>query len=384
MRGYLFLRGSMDEKKKLLFVIENSGYGGGERSFAQLLRGLSPGRWELFCASRPEGRFYSEVRDVCRFLPLDLGRRFDPFNICRLRRLLRDNAIDIVHSQGARADFFCGLAARGTGALAVATAAAPVDVFDVGPVRKTLYRSLYAYAARRFSACITVSEPLAAMLRRYFPSVDVIPNGVDLSEFSPDRFDAGPVIERFGLRGKLVLGAVGRLEKEKGHACLLEALAAALRAAPELRGRMVCLIAGAGSQERQLRKMAEGLGLKDSVVFCGEVAGTRDLLGAVDIFIMPSLSEGQPLALLEAMAMGKPVIASDIPGISGTAAGGSEAVLVPPGNAASLAAAIGNMAGDIPAALALGRGARLKACSYSLDAFVGAHEAFYGRLCGGR
>jgi glycosyltransferase involved in cell wall biosynthesis len=375
----------MADKIKLLFVIENACYGGGEKVFSLLIRALPPEKFDIFCAALPEGRFHEEVKDRCRFLPLDLRDRFDFFNIGRLRKFILENRIDLAHSQGARADFFCALAASGTPAKALATVAMPVEGFDVGLFKKFSYRALNAFAARRTAAAITVSETLAAGLRGKYAEVGLIPNPVDLAEFSPSNFDAGPLLERFGLRGRVVLAALGRLEWQKGYPHLLAALKLVFEREPALKEKLICAVGGAGSLEAKLKKLAAAAGLSTSVVFCGDIPGARDFLGAADIFIMPSLREGQPLALLEAMAMAKPVIATDIPGIRDTAAAGTEAELVPPADPKALAAAILKLLHDMPAALAMGARARARAERYGLPAYVAAHENFYLKLLrGGR
>ncbi len=373
----------MDRKLKILLVIENSCYGGGERTFSMLIRGLPPERFGLYCASLPSGRFYEETKDRCRFLPLDLTRRFRPGNIPLLRRLIADNGIDIVHSQGARADFYSALAASKTGAKAAATVAMPVDGFDVNFFRKRAYSVLAALAARRTAAAITVSKELRTRLEGRYPGVELIPNPVDLSMFDPGNFDATSVMDRFGLKGKLVLGALGRLEWQKGYPFLLSALKLLLAREPALSGKLVCLIAGSGSLEARLKELAEEEGIFSNVVFCGEVTEVRDFLGALDIFVMPSLLEGQPLALLEAMAMERPIVASDIPGISGTVTSGSTALLVTPGDAQALAGGLSKLIGDRAFALRLGRGARAAAGKSGLPAYLASHERFYQRLARG-
>ena len=374
----------MTPKIKLLFVIENSSYGGGEKTFSLLIRNLPPAKFELFCASLPRGRFYDETKAHCSFLPLDLTSRFNLRNISRLKELMLSHRIDIAHSQGARADFYCALAAARAGVKAVATVPVPVEGFDVCFLKKRVYAALNSFAASRTSAAVTVTEELAGRLGGRYRSVAVIPNPVDLAEFSPSNFNAAAVIEKFGLRGKLVLGTLGRLERPKGHAQLISALKLAFERSPELRDRLKCLIAGSGGLEARLKKQAEACGVSGNVVFCGEVAEARDFLGAVDIFALPSLSEGQPLALLEAMAMEKPVLATDIPGISSTAEKGREALLVPPGDPAALAAALLKLAGDMPAALSLGRNAGKKAQSFGLPLYISAHEAFYAKMAEAR
>lgn len=373
----------MTRKTKLLFVIENSCYGGGEKTFSLLIRNLPPDRFEIFCASLPRGRFYEETKGHCRFLPLDLSSKFSPGNIGRLKELMAANAIDIAHSQGARADFYCALAAAKAGVKAVATVAMPVEGFDVCFIRKSIYKALNSFAAKKCAAAVTVTGELAGRLQGKYPSVAVIPNPVDLAEFSPSNFNAAPVIEKFGLRGKLVLGALGRLERQKGYTYLLSALKLAFARQPELKDRIKCLIAGSGSLEAKLKEQAETDGLSRSVVFCGEVGDVRDLLGAVDVFVMPSLQEGQPLALLEAMAMEKPIVASDIPGIQGTAEAGREALLVSPADPAALSDALVKVVDDMPAALAMGRSARKKAGQFGLPAYIYGHESFYQRTLGG-
>lgn len=370
----------MTQKTKLLFVIENAAYGGGEKTFSLLIRGLPKDKFEVYCASLPRGRFFSETKDHCRFLPLDLTNRFKLGNIGLLKKMMSGNCIDIAHSQGARADFYCGLAAEKAGVKAVATVAMPVEGFDVGFLRKRIYGLLGSFAARKLSGVITVSDKLAALLRKKHGRVETIPNPVDLHEFNSSDFNAGPVIERFRLRGRLVLGTLGRLEWQKGYEHLVSALALLIEKEPALKEKLVCLVAGSGSLEAKLKRLSEAAGLSKNMIFCGDITGVGDFLGAVDIFVMPSLREGQPLALLEAMAMAKPIVASDIPGISETVVAGHEALLVPPANPGRLAETLLRLLRDTPAASALGRNARSKAERFGLPEYISRHENFYAGL----
>ena len=367
----------MAKRIKLLFVIENASYGGGEKTFSLLIRYLSAEKFEIYCASHPEGRFYEETRQHCRFLPFDLSNKLDFRNIGRLKKLILENGIELAHSQGARADFYCGLAAAGARVKSVATVAMPVEGFDVGFFRRRIYSCLASFAAEKNSGIITVSDSLAVMLRKKHDRVELIPNPVDLAEFDPSNFNAVPVIERFGLRGRLVIGALGRLEWQKGYSCLISAIGQALEKEPGLKEKLICLVAGSGSLEKGLKKQVADSGLSCNLIFCGDIPQAKDFLGALDVFVMPSLREGQPLALLEAMAMAKPIVASDIPGISETVAAGNEAILVPPANPLRLAEALLKMVDDVPAALAIGRNARKKAEQFGLPQYISSHEAFY-------
>ena len=376
----------MSRKIRLLFVIDNVSYGGGEKVFSLLMRGLPADTYELFCASLPRGRFYEEIKDHCRFLPLDLGNRFDLLNIGRLKKVMIENGVTLAHSQGARADFYCAFAAAAAGVKAVSTVAMPVEGFDAGFLRKRAYLLLNSLAEKKISGFITVSKRLETALisGHGIPAskVSLIPNPVDLAEFDPANFNAGPVMEKFSLRGKLVLGALGRLEWQKGYPGLIKALAIMLEKEPELRTKLLCLVAGAGRLGPDLKKQAEAAGLAGNMVFCGELSSVRDFLGALDIFVMPSLLEGQPLALLEAMAMGKAIVATDIPGISETVESGQEALLVPPDDPVRLAEAILKITHDAETAAGLGGNARKRAEAFGLSAYIERHEAVYSELSG--
>lgn len=366
----------------MLFVIENSVYGGGEKTFSLLIRRLPSEKFEIYCASLPRGRFFEEVKDHCRFLPLDLTNRYDLRNIGRLRKIMTENGVAIAHSQGTRADFYCGLAASKAGIKAAATVAMPVEGFDVGFLRKKLYVLLNSFAVRELSAVITVSEALAVFLRGRHGRVEVIPNPVDLGEFDPSNFNAAPVIERFGLRGKIVLGALGRLEWQKGYSRLISAVGLVLRKQPALKEKLVCLVAGSGRLGDGLKRQAADAGLSANINFCGDIMEVRDFLAAIDIFVMPSLLEGQPLALLEAMAMAKPIAASDIPGINGTVQNRETALLVRPDDETALAEGLIELIQDRSFARRLGLGARGKAGAFGLPVFIERHCAFYEGLAG--
>ena len=370
----------MKRRIKLLFVIENSCYGGGEKTFSLLLRGLPKEEFGLYCAARPEGRFYDEVKDHCRFLPLDLSCGLDLRNIGRLKKLMAENGIDVAHSQGARADFYCALAAAKAGVRAVSTVAMPVDGFDVGFLRKKLYLALNAAAEKRTHSFITVAGYIKDLLvhKHAVPAgrVDVIPNPAVLDGGAG--FDASRVINELGLRGHIVLAALGRLENQKGFDILLEALPLLAKSRPELFEKIKCVIAGSGSLEADLRRRAAPLG--DKVVFTGFRSDVRDFLAAADVFVLPSRAEGQPLALLEAMAIGKPVLAADLPGVTEIGTDGTNGALFKSGDPAALAERLAALLSDPAGACRMGAKASETASRFTLDNFIEGHAAFYHKV----
>src|SRR5262249_3373400 len=139
--------------------------------------------------------------------------------------------------------------------------------------------------------------------------VTVIPNGVDLTRFAPG--------DRVGARKQWhiaqtarVVAAVGRLSPEKGHQYLLQALADIKNKVPGL----VCLLAGDGPLRQQLEAEARSLGIQDVCQFLGDVPQVEQVFAAADVVVLPSLFEGMPNAVLEAMASGRAVVASGVGG----------------------------------------------------------------------
>jgi glycosyltransferase involved in cell wall biosynthesis len=184
--------------------------------------------------------------------------------------------------------------------------------------------------------------------------VRVVHNGVDIAAIDAAR--PGSEVRRvLGLPDEArVLGLVGRLDHwGKGHRELFEAMAL-------LKDRHPCqaLIVGGGRREDEVGALAASLGLADAVHFLGQRQDVPDLLHAMDIFVLPSYSEGVSLALLEAMAAGLPVIASRVGGLPEVVEDEVTGLLIPPRDAAALARALTRLLGDPAWAKALGDRAR--------------------------
>ena len=155
--------------------------------------------------------------------------------------------------------------------------------------------------------------------------VTLVRNAIDLRRFSPGNADRAKSRNSFGLPldAKVIVG-VGRLNPQKNFSLFLDIAAALAPKFPELR----FLLAGEGPEESMLREKAGALGLADRIVFAGYVADTRQVYAATDILLMPSRFEGLPMTLLEAMAMGLPVVASKLDGIAEVIEDGREGFLI--------------------------------------------------------
>ena len=177
--------------------------------------------------------------------------------------------------------------------------------------------------------------------------------------------------------GSMVIGLVGRLDHwGKGHKELFEAMASLKEHYP-----LHALIVGGGRRIDEVKALAASLGLADVVHFLGPRPDVPDLLHAMDIFVLPSYSEGLSLALLEAMAAGLPVIATAVGGTPEVVTDGGNGLLIPPRDAAALAAALERLLGDPDFARRLGANARDHVREhYSLDRLGREINEIYGEL----
>lgn len=215
--------------------------------------------------------------------------------------------------------------------------------------------------------------------------IRVVPNGVDIAMI--DKARPGAEVRReLGLpEGARVIGLVGRLDHwGKGHKELFSAMA-------QLKERYPChaLIVGGGRREDEVQQAAGSLGLAGHVHFLGSRRDVPDLLHAMDIFVLPSYSEGVSLALLEAMAAGLPVIATEVGGNAEVVADGVTGLLIPPRDADALTRALERLLADPSWANELGKNARRQVeANYSLERLGreinGIYEKLVDKKFGGR
>lgn len=175
--------------------------------------------------------------------------------------------------------------------------------------------------------------------------ITVLPCGVNLERFCAS--DAGGARARIRSslqlpESTLLVGTVSRAEPIKGLSVLVEAAARVAAVHSNIRW----LVAGGGSQMPQLQSLARNLGVENQIIFEGIREDIPDLLHAMDIFVLPSLSEGLPTAAMEAMASGRPVVCSQVGGLVELVTHGESGLLVPPGNSVALAEGVLRLVAD--------------------------------------
>lgn len=283
----------------------------------------------------------------------------------RLRRLIADFRPDLIHAHLPAA-----------GVLARMSSAQPIVYTEHNVVdsyrqpTKALNRLTYA----RNRAVIAVSDAVASSISDYpGPHPIVIPNGVP----SNMREDSDSVRAELGIetQEKLIVH-VGNIRPHKGHATLVAAVRELADRVPEA---TVVSIGGEktdGDLDR-VRSLAKASGVSDKIRFLGRREDARRFIAAADVFVNPSDFEGLPVAILEALQFGKPVVATNVGGVPTVVIDGNTGILVEPANPSALAAALARAITDPEAAEWGVNGAALIAARHSVEAMVRAYEKVY-------
>jgi glycosyltransferase involved in cell wall biosynthesis len=205
----------------------------------------------------------------------------------------------------------------------------------------------------------------------------VIHSGVDLIQFLKTEIDAREIRDKLGIhRNTFVVGTVGRLTPVKGQRYLIEAAARIVRQKPDT----VFVFLGDGELMPELTEMVTSLGIKDHVKFLGWRPDVAEVISTFDVFVLPSLNEGMGKVLVEAMAMGKPIVASDVGGIQSLVMHGKNGLLVPPGDPEAIADTIDSLRRDSAKAKIMGEKGKSIAADYNADAMIRQIDFLYNGL----
>ncbi len=323
----------------------------------------------LFAAAAADHPFVAAARS--RGLPLEIvsGSSRGYLREARiLRALLRRESPDVVHTHGYRSDVAHGLPVRGLAA--VTTTLHGFTSGEWSGWRARVYERIQVVAARWCDAAIAVSDGVAERLRDAGVAPDrihIVRNAWTGGTAFLDRMEARA---RLGAPARApLIGWIGRVSPEKGPDLLLDAMRPL---GPTARG----VVIGDGPLRAPL-EAASRAALGDRVTWCGAVPDAGALVGAFDVVVLSSRTEGTPMVLLEAMAAGVPVAAFAVGGIPAVVSD-REAFLAPPGDAAALARAIAAALGDRADASRRAEAARARlAREFSAEAWVRRHEVVY-------
>ncbi len=357
---------------------EGSRMHGVKRLFAWMIPRFDPDRYDVSLVSLRKKDLSEETLESIGVDITYLHKsKFDPSTLLALLNVIDRKKIDILHLHGYGATTF--------GRLAGAFRRLPTILHEHANLTNTPWFQKVADAVLEPSTdiAIAVSNSTADFLirARQLPpeKVKVVYLGVPLDEFSRARpaEEVAAARRELGIApGEFAVGTVTRLHDSKGNSYLVEAAAVVRRQRPHAKFYIV----GEGPLLEELQNQARSLGLGDRFVFQGFAKDVAAVLSAFDLSVFPSLWEGTPLTVFEALATGKPIVATDADGLLDVLTHQQDALIVPKRSAAALADAIVRMMDDEGLRNRLGAGARVTGRQYDITAFVRKMERLYELL----
>jgi glycosyltransferase involved in cell wall biosynthesis len=365
---------------RLVQAVYSLGIGGSETLAMQLAGALNrDGRYACSLYGVDHGGPLTEAlaADGIPYRVFSRKRGLDWRLLGQLARQFREDKVQLVHTHHLGQLLLAGIAARLAGAAVVHT---EHEFYTLGRRRhQQILRLLSLFAGTVTTVAAPVTEFLTQRVGIPMWKIKTIPNGVDVT-----RFQLARPINRSELGwngGNIVVGCVARLDPGKGHAVLLDAFHRVLGRQPQAR----LLLIGDGGERSRLAAQAEALGVNGSVRFLGSRADVPRLLAACDVVTLASICEGLPLSILEAMAAGKPVVATRVGCVPQVVQDGLTGLLVPPGDAAALAESLESLVRDEGTRRRLGMQAcRLMQSGYSFARTLEQYEAVYETAMTGR
>jgi len=338
----------MMEKIRVLEMIDRPSLGGGQTALLLLAENLDRSLFDVAVASAPGGPLVSRAEEKgLRHLAVPLEKKLALGSIGRIAAVLEENKVDILHTHGGYAGLYGRWAAR--------RSRTPVVVHSLHGIhylhyRNPVARQLFIHLERRCSQftdmliLVSHADLGRAIKHRLAPRnrMVAILNGIALSE--------GPSAESREIKrreinlepGRPLVGTVARLHRQKGVLYLLLAAPMILDRFPEAR----IVVVGEGPLGKRLQRRARVLGLTDRVLFLGARTDAAEVMALFDVFVLPSLWEGLPFVLVEAAALGKPIVSAAVDGAREVIDDGKTGVLVPPRAPQALAEAVISLLAD--------------------------------------
>jgi glycosyltransferase involved in cell wall biosynthesis len=378
----------MPIKKKIgiLQLVNGELYGGAERVQETILKLINQDLFESYCVSLMDGAFVNTARR--KGLPIEvilMRNKFDLGVVSKLATFIKRHHISLIHTHTIRTNLVGRLAARPT-KIPVVTHIHSLPLYETeSRIRNRFNHVVEGFTKGWSSRYICVSGSLRSQLiSKGLPAelIDVVHNGVETEQFSTSNHNEYGIRNELGIiRNAKLIAMIALFRPLKGAEILIEALAEIVPRHPDV----YCLLVGGGERESymsQLARLSRRRGLEDRTIFTGFREDISSILPGTDVVVHPSLfGEGLPLAILEAMAAARPVIASAVGGIPEIIHNGETGLLVPPNSVQALAKAISALLENPEQASKLGANARsLVRAQYDCETMVREIERVYLRL----
>jgi glycosyltransferase involved in cell wall biosynthesis len=366
---------------RILFLVNGFAIGGAEVKLLELVKEIKTRFPETYypivCAVGQGGPLQErfEKMNVETYV-FPKKHKYDVSLIYKVYQLLQKKRIDILQTTLFYADIIGAYTAKLAGIKKVVSWDAMTAPYHYGMKNLLAYR----LASKWLTVSVAVSHAIREKIvqERHVPvdKATTIHYGVDLRHFKETKND--PYRKKLGFHSKdIVLGTVARLSEQKGHRYLIDAVKKVVRKYPNIR----VLFIGDGPLREKLEFQVHRLRLNATIQFLGFRSDIKELLGALDIFILPSLFEGLPNVILEAMACGKPVIATNVSGIPEVIVDHQTGILIPPKDSDAIAQAIFQMLRDTKKMRMMGKMSRKRVEEkFNLKQQVSAFAMLYEKM----
>jgi glycosyltransferase involved in cell wall biosynthesis len=368
---------------RVLELLVATSPGGGPRHVWDLARRLPKDEFELVIGAPRDGVFFDRFRELGLQVVEFPRRRLGAHHFELTRRTISRFGVEVVHTHGKGPGLYGRAMAWWMGVPAIHTFHG-LHYAGYDPLTRRLYLALERRLSRWSRCIISVSrsghlEGLGLRLFRPEQSV-VIVNGVDIEETERLLLESPIGRESLGLAAAdLVIGCVSRFDPVKR----IDLLVDVLRRLKERFPRLVLVLVGGGGELPRIRRLVSESGLSDRVIFTGFVEDPVRVQPALDLYVASSRKEGLPLAVLEAMAAGLAVVATDVPGHRDVVVPGETGLLVAPEDPAVLAEAVATLLSDPALRKSLGQAGRERVRQeFGVGVMVDATAAVYRRAAG--
>lgn len=278
----------------------------------------------------PNRKFFAKSN--CHIINYAIGGKFDFLSIIKIIKIIKKTGVRLIHSNGQPIDLFGAIAAKLSGVPIIITRHSMIDDLLISNLRKNVYKQFDSLALRLSDCVIAICQTGANHLARTSPylkgKIKRIYNGIQVDRFPLKE----PSISCFP--DYITIGFIGRVSEEKGVHDFLKVMWELLRLRYTVKG----IIVGGGPDLEKAKKMSVEYGIEAAVEFCGIKNEVLPFLHKMDIFLLPSFREGFPLSILEAMAVGLPVISTRIGGIPEQLIENVNGFLVVPGDISKMVA----------------------------------------------
>lgn len=327
----------VQNKIKILELIDEAKIGGGQIHVLLLTKYLNKKQFDLHVACEEKGYLVDELVKIgIPIIQISISNKLKYSSLANLVNIFKENNFDIIHTHGGTAGFWGRLAT-----LFLKNKPIVVHTFhglhylNLNFLKRISFLTIDRLLSRITDMNIYVCKSDLEKGIKHKLSNDknsiIINNGIDIEEFA-ELDERENERARFAFQRYFVFGNVGRLHKQKGQEYLLRAFAFLVKKYQDV----YLAIVGDGELRDNLLKLTEELGISDKVIFLGNRKDISRFLHAIDVFVLSSLWEGQPLTIFEAMAAAKPIIATAVDGVTEVLKDQNNAILCRPGDAESL------------------------------------------------